>query len=66
MKNWFKEIVMGLLVWCCIIWFCAFDPEQIGHWFKIACYIGGITWFWWWICDFDNPFVSENEEDEVA
>lgn len=61
MKNWFKEIVMGLLVWSCIIWACAFDPDQVGHWFKIALYLGGATWFWWWICDFDNPFVKGEE-----
>ena len=54
---------MGLLIWACIIWAVCFDPSQLGQWFKVAACLGVATWFWWWICDFDNPFVeSENEE----
>ena len=52
---------MGMLVWFCIIWLCAFDPNQFGHWFKIALYIGGATWFWWWIGGYENPFNAKEE-----
>jgi hypothetical protein len=63
MRQSIKNIIMGLLIWACIIWAVCFDPSQLGQWFKVAVCIGAATWFWWWICDFDNPFVeSENEE----
>ena len=65
MKGFVKEMVMGLLVWSCIIWVIAFDPSQLGKWFKIAAYLGGVTWFWWWICDFENPFKSDKENEEA-
>lgn len=65
MKGFIKESVMGLLVWACIIWFCAFDPEQMGKWFKIALCLGSATWFWWWIFDFDNPFVADSKNEKV-
>ena len=52
---------MGMLVWFCIIWLCAFDPNQFGHWFKIALCIGGATWFWWWIGGYENPFNAKEE-----
>lgn len=64
MKGFVKEIVMGLLVWSCIIWVIAFDPSQFGHWIKISTYLGCITWFWWWICGFENPFKSDKENDK--
>lgn len=63
MRNFVKNTVMGLLVWACIIWLCCFDPSQLGHWFKIAAYLGGITLFWWWIFDFENPFVEDTKEN---
>jgi hypothetical protein len=47
----------------CIIWICCFDPTDIGRWFKIALYLGSITWFWWWIFDFENPFVKDSKEN---
>lgn len=56
---------MGLLVWACIIWLVAFDPSQFGHWFKIAAILGGATWFWWYICGFENPFVDSEAKEEV-
>lgn len=63
MRQSIKNIIMGLLIWACIIWAVCFDPSQLGQWFKVAACLGVATWFWWWICDFDNPFVeSENEE----
>ena len=62
MRNFVKNTVMGLLVWMCIIWLCCFDPSQLGHWFKIAGCIFGVTLFWWWIFDFENPFVEDIEE----
>lgn len=64
MKGFVKEIVMGLLIWSCIIWAIAFDPNQFGHWFKVAACLGGVTWFWWWICGFENPFKSDKENDK--
>ena len=63
MRNFVKNTVMGLLVWACIIWLCCFDPSQLGHWFKIAGCILGVTWFWWWIFDFENPFVKDTKEN---
>lgn len=63
MKQSVKNIIMGLLVWACIIWVISFDPSQIGKWLKIAACLGGITWFWWWICDFDNPFVEDTNKN---
>lgn len=62
MRNFIKNGVMGLLVWICIIWIFCFDPSQLGHWFKIAGCIFGITLFWWWIFDFTNPFVEDENE----
>ena len=59
MRSAVKELIMGLLVWACIIWFVAFDPDQLLKWFKIASCLAGVTWFWWWICDFDNPFKAD-------
>lgn len=64
MKELVKEMVMGLLVSCCIIWMIAFNPSQFGPWFKIAACLGGVTWFWWWICDFGNPFKLDKENDK--
>jgi hypothetical protein len=63
MLEVFKKAVMGVLIWLCIIWACAFDPKQVFNWFTIACWLGGFTWFWWWICGFESPF---RESDEVA
>lgn len=63
MRNFVKNTVMGLLVWMCIIWLCCFDPSQLGHWFKIAGCIFSVTWFWWWIFDFENPFVKDTKEN---
>ena len=63
MRNFVKNTVMGLLVWMCIIWLCSFDPSQIGKWFKIAGCIFGVTWFWRWIFDFENPFVKDTKEN---
>lgn len=65
MREFIKNIIMGLLVWACIIWLVCFDPSQLGHWFKIAAILGGVTWFWWWICDFDSPFVESETKEEV-
>lgn len=65
MRESIKNIIMGLLVWACIIWGCCFDPEQLGHWFKIAAILGVVTWFWWYICGFDNPFVESEIKEEV-
>ena len=63
MRESIKNIIMGLLIWACIIWAVCFDPSQLGQWFKVAVCLGGITWFWWYICGFENPFVkSENKE----
>lgn len=56
---------MGILVWACIIWLICFDPSQIGQWFKIAAYLGCATWFWWYICGFENPFVKSETKEEV-
>ena len=56
---------MGLLVWVCIIWAICFDPSQLGNWFKIAAILGGATWFWWYICGFENPFVESDIKEEV-
>ena len=61
MRKMVKDFIMGMLVWFCIIWVCAFDPNQFGHWFKIALYIGGATWFWWWIGGYENPFKAKEE-----
>lgn len=63
MRSFVKNTVMGLLVWMCIIWLCCFDPSQFGHWFKIACCLFGATLFWWWIFDFENPFVKDTKEN---
>ena len=63
MRSFVKNTVMGLLVWMCIIWICCFDPSDIGRWFKIAFYLGSITLFWWWIFDFENPFVKDSKEN---
>lgn len=65
MKESIKNTIMGLLVWACIIWLICFDPSQIGQWFKIAACLAYATWFWWWICDFENPFVKSETEEEV-
>ena len=65
MRKMVKDFIMGMLVWFCIIWLCAFDPEQIGHWFKIALCGGGATWFWWWICGYENPFKEPVEKEVV-
>ena len=65
MKGFVKEIVMGLLIWSCIMWVIAFDPSQFGQWFKVAACLGGVTWFWWWIFDFENPFKSDKKDEEV-
>jgi hypothetical protein len=65
MKQSVKNIIMGLLVWACIIWVISFDPSQIGKWLKIAACLGGTTWFWWWICGFENPFVESEVKEEV-
>lgn len=62
MRNFVKNTVMGLLVWMCIIWFCCFDPSQISKWFVIAICLASVTWFWWWIFDFENPFVEDKNE----
>jgi hypothetical protein len=56
---------MGLLIWSCIIWVVVFDPNQFAYWLKIAIYLGCITWIWWWICGFGNPFKSDKENEEV-
>lgn len=65
MRSFVKEMVMGLLIWSCIIWVVVFDPSQFAHWLKIAIYLGCITWIWWWICGFGNPFKSDKEKEEV-
>lgn len=65
MKQSVKNIIMGLLVWACIIWAVCFDPSQIGHWLKIAVCLCGATWFWWWICGFENPFVESEIKEEA-
>lgn len=65
MRQSIKNIIMGLLIWACFIWLVAFDPSQLGQWFKVAAYIGGATLFWWWICDFDNPFVESETEEKL-
>lgn len=61
MRDSVKDMIMGLLGWLCVIWVCMFDPNQLGHWFKIAACIGGVTWFWWWICGYENPFCGSEE-----
>lgn len=61
MRDSVKDMIMGLLGWLCVIWVCAFDPNQLGHWLKIAACIGGVTWFWWWICGCENPFRGSEE-----
>lgn len=63
MRNFVKNTVMGLLVWMCIIWVIAFEPSQMGKWFKITTCLAGITWFWWWIFDFENPFIKDTKEN---
>ena len=65
MRESIKNMIMGILVFACIIWVFSFDPSQLGHWFKIAVILGGATWFWWYICGFENPFVeSETKKEE--
>lgn len=63
MREFVKKAIMGILAWVCFIWVCSFDPKQLGEWLHIACWIGGITWFWWFICGFESPF---RKGDEVA
>jgi hypothetical protein len=65
MRKLVKDFIMGMLVWFCIIWMCVFDPNQFGHWLKIALYIGGATWFWWWIGGYENPFKEPVEKEVV-
>lgn len=65
MRESIKNIIMGLLVFACVIWIISFDPSQIGHWLKIDACLGGATWFWWYICGFENPFVESKDNEEV-
>lgn len=66
MKETIKNFIVLALVWTCIIWACAFDPSNIWGWFKIAICLVSATVFFWWIFDFDNPFVEdEKERDEL-
>ena len=62
MRESIKSTIMGLLVWACIIWACCFDPSQIGKWFKVAICLVSATVFFWWIFDFENPFVEDKSE----
>ena len=62
MKQSIKEMVMGLLVWSAIIWFCAIDFDMFGKWLKIMFCLVGANAFWWWICDLPNPFKADDDE----
>ena len=62
MRNFVKNTVMGLLVLMCIIWICCFDPSQFWKWFKVAICLVSATGFFWWIFDFRNPFVEDENE----
>lgn len=62
MKEIIKGFIVGVLVWACIIWGCAFDPSQFWAWFKVAICLASATVFFWWIFDFDNPFVEDKSE----
>lgn len=62
MKETIKNFIVIALVWACIIWGCAFDPSQFWAWFKVAICLASATVFFWWIFDFDNPFVEDKSE----
>lgn len=62
MKEAIKNFIVIVLVWACIIWIVCFDPNQFGNWLKVAICLGSITVFFWWIFDFDNPFVEDKNE----
>ena len=62
MRQSIKNIIMGLLIWACIIWAVCFDPSQLGQWFKVAICLVSATVFFWWIFDFENPFVEDKSE----
>ena len=62
MRNFVKKTIVTLLIWACIIWVVVFDPNQLGHWFKVAICLGSITAFFWWIFDFGNLFVKNKSE----
>lgn len=62
MRSFVKEMVMGLLIWSCIIWVVCFDPNQFGHWLKVAICLGSATAFFWWIFDFGKLIKEDNKE----
>ena len=64
MRNFVKEAIVGLLVWECIIWVVAFDPNQFGHWLKVAICLGSVTAFFWWIFDF-GTLIKENTKENA-
>lgn len=63
MRNLIKETIVGLLVWACIIWVVSFDPNQVGHWLKIAICLGSVTAFFWWIFDFRTLIKEDTKEN---
>ena len=64
MKNNIKESIVSLLIWACIIWIVAFDPSQFGNWIKVAICLGSITAFFWWIFDFNELCIKDDDETE--
>lgn len=62
MKEAIKKFIVIVLVWACIIWVVSFDPNQFRNWLKVAICLVSATVFFWWIFDFDNPFVEDKNE----